>query len=68
MLNDFDAQKNAKMATAEVPVLEDYIDVEDEEEPERSEAMTAANEDLVSKKEEEDMEALLGTFVPPLSS
>jgi hypothetical protein len=55
------------MMTAEVPVLEDHTHVENEN-PERSEAMTAANEELVSKKEEEDMEALLGTFVPLLSS
>lgn len=55
------------MMTAEVPVLEDQSDVENENQ-ERSEATTAANEELVSKKEEEDMEALLGTFVPLLSS
>jgi hypothetical protein len=56
------------MMTAEVPVLEDHTDVGNEN-PERSEAMTAANEELpVSKKDEEDMEALLGTFVPLLSS
>lgn len=55
------------MMTAEVPVLEDRTDVENEN-PERSDAITAAIEELVSKKEEEDMEALLGTFVPLLSS
>ena len=57
------------MMTAEVPVLEDHSTDVGNENPERSEAMTAAsNEELVSKKDEEDMEALLGTFVPLLSS
>ena len=57
------------MMTAEVPALEDHSTDVGNENPERSEAMTAAaNEELVSKKDEEDMEALLGTFVPLLSS